>query len=57
MRLLLGHEKHLSLGKRPWVDQPPARWLTNHTWLPEALRNGALNLFGSLLPRTLELDL
>ncbi|MFY8148142.1 MAG: glycogen/starch/alpha-glucan phosphorylase [Prochlorococcaceae cyanobacterium] len=53
MRLLLD-EKHLDW-ELAWRITSQSLSYTNHTLLPEALEKWGLNLFGSLLPRHLEL--
>ncbi len=53
MRLLLD-EKHLDWDQA-WRITSQAVSYTNHTLLPEALEKWGLDLFGSLLPRHLEL--
>jgi len=53
MRLLLD-EKHLSW-EEAWSITTRSLAYTNHTLLPEALEKWGLDLFGSLLPRHLEL--
>ena len=53
MRLLLD-DKHLDWAEA-WDITSRSLSYTNHTLLPEALEKWGLNLFGSLLPRHLEL--
>ena len=53
MRLLLD-DKHLKW-EQAWDITPRSLSYTNHTLLPEALEKWGLDLFGSLLPRHLEL--
>ncbi|CAK6695658.1 glycogen/starch/alpha-glucan phosphorylase [Synechococcus sp. CBW1107] len=53
MRLLIDH-KHLSWDAA-WDITTRSLAYTNHTLLPEALEKWGLDLFGSLLPRHLEL--
>ena len=53
MRLLLD-DKHLSW-EEAWEITTKSLSYTNHTLLPEALEKWGLELFGSLLPRHLEL--
>ena len=53
MRLLID-DRHLTW-ERAWEITTRALSYTNHTLLPEALEKWGLDLFGSLLPRHLEL--
>jgi starch phosphorylase len=53
MRLLID-DKHLSW-EQAWDITSRSLSYTNHTLMPEALEKWGLNLFGSLLPRHLEL--
>ena len=53
MRLLID-EKHLDW-EQAWAITSSSLSYTNHTLLPEALEKWGLELFGSLLPRHLEL--
>ena len=53
MRLLLD-DKHLTW-EQAWDITSRSLSYTNHTLMPEALEKWGLNLFGSLLPRHLEL--
>ena len=53
MRLLLD-DKHLKW-EQAWDITTRSLSYTNHTLLPEALEKWGLDLFGSLLPRHLEL--